>query len=163
MHSRYTYQSALGWFALGNFVEAFNELDNLPPEHRASLEAMELRCRIYRKLERWQELEDVAAGCFEASNGEVLFLCYWTWAVLKQGDAVEAEAILDRYGDYRGKKSPEFCYTVACVLAALGKGDPIIWLLEAFRLSKDTDALKLRALDEPMLEKVWRDEGGRKI
>ena len=32
MHSRPTYQSALGRFDLGNFVEAFNELDNLPPE-----------------------------------------------------------------------------------------------------------------------------------
>jgi hypothetical protein len=44
-------------------IEAINELENLPPEHRASLEVMELRCGIYRKLEKWQKLEWVAEGC----------------------------------------------------------------------------------------------------
>jgi hypothetical protein len=27
----HTYRSALGWFDLGNYVEAWNELENLPP------------------------------------------------------------------------------------------------------------------------------------
>ena len=40
---RTTYQAAVGWYDLALYSEAFNELDNLPPEHRASVEAMELR------------------------------------------------------------------------------------------------------------------------
>lgn len=85
MQPQHTYQSALGWFDLGNYVEAFNELENLPPEYRASVEAMELRCRIYRKLEKWRELELLAQGSYESSKGEVVFLCHWPWALMKQG------------------------------------------------------------------------------
>src|SRR5687767_11769739 len=81
-----TYTSALGWFELGNYVEAFNELDNLPPEHRASVEAMELRCRIYRKLEKWRELEVVAEGCLASVEdvSRIPFACHHAWALLKQ-------------------------------------------------------------------------------
>ena len=46
MDSQHTYHSALGWFELGNYVEAFNKLENLSHGHRASVEASELRCRI---------------------------------------------------------------------------------------------------------------------
>jgi hypothetical protein len=34
VQSEDTFQSAQGWFELGNYVEAFNELDDLPPKHR---------------------------------------------------------------------------------------------------------------------------------
>lgn len=96
MQSQHIYQSALGWFDLGNYVEAFNELDNLRPERRASIEAMELRCRIYQKLERWQELEIVAGGCRSGTAPEhIPFARHHAWALLKQGRISEAEAALD--------------------------------------------------------------------
>jgi hypothetical protein len=84
-------EAALGWFQLGNYVEAFTELDNLPPEHCTCIEAMELRCRIYRKLEKWWELEIVAQGCSGREIGHIPFACHHAWALMKQGRADEAE------------------------------------------------------------------------
>ena len=114
------YQSALGWFDLGNYVEAFNELDNLPPEHRASVDAMELRCRIYRKLEKWRELEMVAEGCLASVTDvtRIPFACHHAWALLKQGRVQEARAVLDKV-PYTC--APELLFTAACILCAVGE------------------------------------------
>jgi hypothetical protein len=51
------FNAALGWFDLGNYTEAWSELENLPPKDRASVEVMELRCRILKKPEKWWPLE----------------------------------------------------------------------------------------------------------
>src|SRR5688572_18751109 len=94
VQSQRTFKSAIGWFELGNYLEAFNELDNLPPKDRASVEAMELRCRIFHKLERWCELEMVADGCLASVTDvtKIPFACHHAWALLKQGRAPEARA-----------------------------------------------------------------------
>src|SRR5687768_5902358 len=106
-------QSALGWFGLGNYVESWNELEDLPPKDRASIEVMELRCRIYSKLEKWRALQMLSEGCY-ASSGHVEFLNHQAWALMKQGCSEEAEAVLERHDDHRTKKDAEFCYTYAC-------------------------------------------------
>src|SRR5688572_6885882 len=112
--------AAIGWFELGNYVEAFNELDNLLPKHRASVEAMELRCRIYRKLGKWRELEMVADGCLALVTDvtKIPFACHHAWALLKQGRAPEARATLDKVSY---TCAPELLFTSACVLCALGE------------------------------------------
>src|SRR5688572_24938742 len=150
--------AAIGWFDLGNYVEAFNELDNLPPEHRASVEAMELRCRIYRKLEKWRELEMVAAGCFESSDAKLTFGCHWAWALLKQGRAQEARTALDKV-PYTC--APELLFTSACVLCATGELELARSLIsDAISFSIDADAMKLRALEQSELESIWRSDTG---
>ena len=153
---QHTFKAALGWFELGNNVEAFNELDNLPPEHRASVEAMELRCRIYRKLEKWRELELVAEGCFVSSNAKITFGCHWAWALLKQGRTQEARAALDKV-PYTC--APELLFTAASILCATGELEFARSLIsDAISFSIDPDAMKLRALEEPELEGVWRSD-----
>ena len=159
--SRVILQAAVGWFELGNSVEAFNELENLPPEHRASIEAMELRCRIYRKLEKWQELEMLAEGCFATSKDvqRIPFSCHHAWALLKQGRPDDAKAVLDRV-PYTC--CPELLFTAACVLCALGELELAkSSLSDAIAFSIDSDAMKLRALDQPELEGIWGRPDGR--
>ncbi|HEX7859113.1 MAG TPA: hypothetical protein VF773_02170 [Verrucomicrobiae bacterium] len=105
----------------GNYVEAFNELENLPPEHRASVEVMELRCRIYRKLEKWWELETVAAGCLASTKDleRIPFACDLAWALLKQSKPDDAKAAL---GKVPYTCCPELLFTGACVTCGL-----VIW------------------------------------
>ena len=156
MRSQSILTSALGWFDLGNYVEAFNELDNLPPEHRASVEALELRCRIYRKLDRWRELEMVAEGCFVSSEAKLTFGCHWAWALLKQGRVQEARAVLDKV-PYTC--APELLFTAACILCAVGELELARSLIsDAISFSIDPDAMKLRALGQPELESIWRSD-----
>jgi hypothetical protein len=145
-----------GWFDLGNYVEAFNELDKLPPKHRASNEAMGLRCCIYRKLERWQELEIVAAGCSGRKIEQIPFACHHTWALLMHNRPLEALAALEKV-PYTC--APELLFSRACVLCALGEVDQSRnFLSDAIIFSIDSNAMKLRALGEPMLARIWADD-----
>ena len=91
------FQAALGWFDLGNYAEAFNELDCLPPSYRASVEAMELRCWVYRKLEKWRELEVLSEGCYTSSKQDIVFLNHLSWSLLKQGKGEAAQQFLERH------------------------------------------------------------------
>jgi hypothetical protein len=102
----------------GTLSKRFNELENLPPEHRASIEAIELRCRIYSRLERWKELEIVAAGCSGRKIEHIPFACHHAWALLKQNRSLEALAVLERV-PYTC--APELLFTRACALCTFGE------------------------------------------
>ena len=152
--SESTFKAAVGWFELGNFMEAFTELENLPPEHRASVEVMELRCRMYRKLEKWQELEWVAEGCLGSGIENIPFACHHAWALLKQGNPKKAHAALK---SVPYECAPELLFTHACVECALGNLDAArTFIADAITFSLDSKAMKLRALDEPELENAWK-------
>ena len=48
--------AATGWLELGNWTEANEELERLPPERRSGPDELELRCRIYAAAGRWEDL-----------------------------------------------------------------------------------------------------------
>ena len=102
----------------------------------------------------------LSEGCY-ASGGHIQFLNHHAWALMKQGRREDAEAVLEMHNDDRTKQDLEYCFTFACVLGSLGKCDAIKWLQIAFDLSDDPTALKLRALEQPELEPVWRNESDR--
>ena len=76
---------------------------------------------------------------------------------MKQGRAGNAEALLESRADHLTNNDAEFCYTFACVLGFLGKPEAAKWLQNAIVLCKDPKQLKLRALDQPEFEQVWRN------
>jgi len=153
--AKHSYTAALGWFELGNYTEAFAELENLPPQHRACQEVMELRCRMYRHLGKWRELEMLAHGCYESSSHDVTFLSHWLWALMKLGRNERVAELLVETSDANSFDC-EFCYTAGCVMASLNNpGAARMWLTKAFTLSGDPDKLRLRGLDQPELEKLW--------
>jgi hypothetical protein len=146
------------WFNLGNYTEAFNELENLPPEHRDSVEVMGLRCEVYRKLGEWRELESVAEGCLGTSIENIRFACHHAWALLKQGRGNEAKEALERM-PY--SCCPELLFTKACVHCSLSELESARRLIaDAITFSIDSDAIKLRVLSEVELEAIWHDWNG---
>ena len=48
-------KAAQGWLELGNPVEAAGELEKITPAFHAHPDVIELRCRIYAKVEKWKE------------------------------------------------------------------------------------------------------------
>ena len=80
----------------------------------------------------------VAEGCFVSSEAKITFGCHWAWALLKQGRPLEARAALD--------KVPYTC------------APELLFTSDAISFSIDPDAMKLRALEEPELETIWRSD-----
>jgi tetratricopeptide (TPR) repeat protein len=149
-------EAATGWLELGNYLEANAELDRLPPELRASSEVLLLRCCIYRKAERWEDLEIIADGAVSLYPRSERFYIHLGWARLKQGKIDECLGTVTTAAA-RFRNSAEVAYLCAChsAVAGMPKGARE-WLLIALALDP-SDRMKLRALGQPELESVWRE------
>ena len=88
-------------------------------------------------------------------EAQIIFGCHHAWALLKQRRPMEARAALDKV-PYTC--APELLFTGACILCAMGEMDFARSLIsDAITLSIDSNAMKLRALEEPELEPIWRN------
>ena len=150
-------QAAEGWLDLGNHVEAHNELETLPHDQRNAPEVLKLRCRIYRQAEKWDYLAILAESCYGAHPQEAQFLIDWAWAEYRQGRRERAAVILLHESD-RFPGSEALAYDLAIMLASLDRlPEARDWLARAFELASEPDRLKLRALDDPELARLWSD------
>jgi hypothetical protein len=150
--------TADAWLQLGDYNSANAELEKLPPELRAHPEVFKLRCRIYEQAERWEDLRTIASGCFHAysdSTNAAEFLACMAWCDHKLGQTAEGRLLMLIYEPQFGSNAV-FSYRLACLSASLGYNEEArTWLSRAFENADDHAKLKLRALDQPELEKLW--------
>ena len=153
--------AAIGWLELGNPVEAHNELEQLPYDQRTNPEVLKLRCRVYRRAERWDCLSMLADSCYRVLPNEPQFLVDWAWAEFKGGSKEKAAVVLmTESGKFPDSES--VAYHTAIILAALDRRpEARDWLAKAIARSSDPDRLKLEALDLPDFEKLWVDNSSR--
>ena len=149
-----------GWLELGNYVEAYNEIEKLPHDQRTSPDVLKLRCRIYRQAKKWEYLSVLARSCYNRCSEESQFLIDWGWADYKRGRKERAAVILLNESD-RFPGSAELAFDLAIVLASLNRTKARDWLVRAFRRSPDRDKIRLKALNQPELEKFWTEEQGQ--
>jgi hypothetical protein len=81
--------AATGWLELGNWHEANEELERLPPELRAVPEVLLLRCRIYALAGRWDDVALIAEGGASTYPNRAQFCTHWAWALPRQGRTAE--------------------------------------------------------------------------
>jgi hypothetical protein len=64
------WQAATGYAELGMFLEADAELDKIDPFNRAAPEVLAIRLAIYRGLEKWELMQEIARRLkeFEPDN-----------------------------------------------------------------------------------------------
>jgi uncharacterized protein HemY len=153
--------AATGWLELGDYVQASNELDRLPPELRAHPEVLKVRCRVYGKAGKWQSVMLVSEGAAVHFPKEPEFVIQAAWAHHHLGHSEAAAVLLFLQAD-RFSHVAEFAYTLACILTVLSRmTEARDWLAVAIENSSDRRAMKLRALDQPELEKLWTAESAR--
>lgn len=143
------FRLALGW------LEAYNELENLPPKLRAHPEALKLYCRVWEMAGRWEDLAMIAEGATQAFPHVPDFMWHYAWSQWKLGEAEPwTTALLSQAT--RFPKDSEFNYRLACLLSAARRFEEARGhLARAFESAPDERALKLRALEQPELEELW--------
>ena len=140
---------------LGSWREANEELEKLPPTLRARREVFALRCQIYEKAERWNDLRVIAEGCFDRRAEDGDFLAHMAWADHKMNNTFGAHLLMLGYSGLYGG-SAFYLYRLACLSAVLGRIDEARgWLAKAFEKARYPQKMKLQALDQPELEKLW--------
>jgi tetratricopeptide (TPR) repeat protein len=152
-------RAALGWFELGDFVEANAELENIAPLLRAHPDVLNVRWAIYAKLSKWNECKEIARALSEALPDRVevwLHLAYSTRRAT-DGGLKAAWDILRPAAD-KFPEEPTLFYNLACYACQLGdKKDAWTWLEKAFDTAPNPGPLKTMALDDPDLEPLWMD------
>jgi uncharacterized protein HemY len=69
-----------GWLALGAWLAANEELENLPHEVKTHHDVLKLRCKIYRSAQSWSELTVLAESFTNIYPNVLSFWIEWSWA-----------------------------------------------------------------------------------
>jgi tetratricopeptide (TPR) repeat protein len=151
--------AAQGWLELGNSFEADSELENMTPALRSHPAVLELRWQIYAKEEKWEACVDIGEAmvklAFDLPEGWI----HRSFALHELKRTEEAADKLEAAADLFPSIST-IPYNLACYACVLGKlSEAQEWLRDAFDLADDKKAIKLTALDDPDLERLWVEIG----
>lgn len=150
--------AAEGWLELGNYLEAHEELEQIPAELRSHPDVLEVRFKIYAKAVKWEACADIAqAICKLVPNYSVGFihLAYSLHEMKRTKEALHtllpvAEKFRDEW---------VIPYNLACYSCQLGDlNEALRWLERAFAVSGKAE-IKSKALEDRDLEPLWRRIG----
>lgn len=155
---KFHYEAAEGWLGLGNWREADAELDCLAPALRARPDVLRLRWIVCEMACRWElGLEVARALACQRPDSSFGFVS-WAKALDQLNRTDEAYNLLI---DARPKFEKEYLlrYHLACYTCKLGKlKEAMEYLEEAIDLADQHD-IRAKALDDPMLERLWMQIG----
>jgi predicted Zn-dependent protease len=146
--------AAQGWLGLGNWHEANQELDRIPPRLRAHPHVLKMRYAVYAKAERWElALEIARTLSMELPHNSFGFV-YAAHALHRLNRTQEAYKMLRPVME-RFPEDVSMRYDLACYACTTGNlKDAMSHLERAIDLAGTRD-IRLKALDDPALEKLW--------
>jgi tetratricopeptide (TPR) repeat protein len=112
--------AAQGWLELGLLNEAFDELDNIEPQHRAHPNVLKVRWNVYHVARKWMQAAEVARELTQVIPDE--FDGWWmlSFALHELKRTQEAYDNLAKVSE-RFKDEHIFHYNTACYLTQLGR------------------------------------------
>ena len=149
----------MGWFELGNWHEANEDLERITPRLRTHPDVLEVRCAIYAKVERWAAVLDIAKAIAALAPERDFGWIHSANALHQLKRTEEARltlvSVINQFSnDWLIR------FNLACYECQLGN-QAAAWacLVEAFELG-DAKTVKLLALDARDLEPFWQQIGG---
>ena len=149
-------EAAKGWCELHAFVEADTELDKIAAGLRAHPKVLEVRWQIYANLEKWAGALDIASAIMKMEPEWPSGWIYRASSLTELNRQQEAyETLSAAAALFPGDEI--IPYDLACVCCALKRIDEgWRWLSKA--IETGGDAIRLKALDDPDLEPLWREQ-----
>ncbi len=151
--------AAEGWLELGNHLEANEELEKIEASLRVHPDVLEVRWQIYAKAKKWEMCVEIghSAWLITAPARPDSWI-HRSYALHELKRTQEASDLLLPAADlFPGHAM--IMYNMACYACQLGNMEEAWdWLEDAFELG-DAKQMKLRALKDPDLEKLWAEIG----
>ena len=141
-----------GWIDLGNFAEAAEELHNLPPALKSSEAFCRLWVRIYEATKHWREVEIMCETLLKHAPHDHFAIRHQAEAFHQQGRSREAFSAY-QYAPTEFKQGADYFYALGRYLCAIGQ--PRFAETCIGRAIDCDPSLKLKALEDPELEKIW--------
>jgi hypothetical protein len=149
--------AAEGYAALGLYLDANAELEEIDAEVRHVAEVLTVRLEIYRGLERWELMRTVAGrlAAHDPDNAQwSISLAFAT----RRAQSIEAARRILLEAVERLSKEPILHYNLACYECQLGELEVAkARLAHAFRLEPKC---RLMALDDDDLAPLWASLAG---
>lgn len=150
--------AAEGYAALGMFLDANEELEQVDPDVRHVAEVLAVRVEIYRGLAKWDALATVAKKLAEFDPGEFRWWSAWAYGARRSQSVQAAREILMAALEHH-PQCAMIRYHLACYECQLGN-------LEAAKESlaiafKKAPRLRSEALDDEDLQPLWDELGAR--
>ena len=145
-------EAALGYLDLGMHQDAWDELENLPPELRADDRVLELRIKIYQRLEKWNSARVLAESLAKRSPENPHRWILWAFFLRREKSVEAARAVLMEAAAVH-PDAALIPYNLACYACVLGQIEAARKLLTV-AFSMDV-MFKRIALDDPDLDPIF--------
>jgi len=149
--------AAQGWLALGNLIEAGEELAKISGGNHAHPEVLQVRWRVCAKAGQWEAGLEIATNLTRLNPDQLFGWLFRAFSLRKLDRAAEAKdllvSVVDRFG-----ANATVPYYVACYCARLGQlNEAKGWITLALAhatTDAERDRIKQRAQAEPDLEPI---------
>ena len=116
---RQHWQAAAGYVELGMFLEADTELDKIDPFNRAAPEVLALRLAIYRGLEKWELMQEIAKRLADFQPDDILWTISLAYAT-RRAESIQAAKEVLLNAEPKFPKEPAIKYNLACYFCQTG-------------------------------------------
>lgn len=145
-------QAARGYLMLGMWLEAAEELDNLPVAWRTRAEVLHMRIEIYMGGQHWESGRVLAESLAKRDPANPQWWVLWALCARRETSAADARDVLLKAAAYHSGE-PLIHYNLACYHCLAGD---IQTAMESLKRAFAMDPqLKKTALDDPDLDVIF--------
>lgn len=146
-------QAAAGYVELGMFLEADTELDKIDPFNRAAPQVLALRITIYRGLEKWELMQEIAKRLADFQPDELQWTISLAYASRRADSIQRAKEVLLN-AEPKFPKEAVIKYNLACYFCQTGDIQKAkSYLMKAFEIDLNW---RMAALEDQDLKPLWQ-------
>jgi tetratricopeptide (TPR) repeat protein len=150
------FDAACGYVQLQMFHEANEELEKIDPFLRAAPEVLALRIEIYRGLQKWELMAELAKRLAEFQPNDVQWTVLFAYAT-RRAESIEAAKEILLSAKTKFPKEAVILYNLACYECQLGNLQSAQnYLQKVFNIDSNW---RIAALDDKDLEPLWNGLG----
>jgi len=146
------FEAACGYAQLGMFLDANEELENVDPYKRAAPEILALRVAIYRGLERWELMAEIAKRLNEFQPDDVQWVIALAYAT-RRANSIEAAKEILLNAEPKFPNQAVIKYNLACYCCQSGDLESAKEYLK--RTFESDPNWRLQALEDQDLKPLW--------
>jgi len=158
---QYCLSAAVGWYELGNLVEAEAELDHVSPERQQHPDVLEIRWAVYAAQQRWPDALQVARGLIEVAPERASGWLHQAYA-LRRAPNGTLQSAWDALLPVSQKfpEEPNIPYNLSCYACQMQQLDVArVWFRRALALG-GKETIKQQALADPDMKPLWEEIRG---
>src|SRR5215831_11640377 len=146
------WQAAVGYVELGMFEDANDQLERIDPFNRAAPEVLAVRLAIYRGLERWELMQQIAKRLKEFEPDNVQWTISLAYAT-RRAYSIEIAMEILLSAEPKFPKEATIPYNLACYYCQLEEIETARrYLKKAFEIDLNW---RVAALEDKDLEPLW--------